>query len=110
LIKNLFLFGCVLLALFLVFGYAAGWVTFSHSDNQETTTIQIDTGEVKEAADDAVAKGGELLEETGERIRNLGNSDDHTAPVPTSQPAAEDPAEAPDVSPTDGSEPTDKIT
>jgi uncharacterized protein HemX len=56
----------VVVVLALVGMYAAGWLTFQARD--ETTTIEIKTGEMKDAAEDAVDKSRELLDDARQEI------------------------------------------
>lgn len=56
----------VVVVLALVGMYAAGWLTFQARD--ETTTIEIKTGEMKDAAGEAVDKSRELIEDARQEI------------------------------------------
>ena len=56
----------LVVVLALVGMYAAGWLTFQARD--ETTTIEIKTGEIKDAAEGAVDKSRELIEDARQEI------------------------------------------
>ncbi len=67
------LFGSLFLVL-LILGaifYASGWVQFQ--SNGDTTTIEMNTGEIKEAADKAIDKSKELIDKAGDKIQQLGD-------------------------------------
>ena len=74
----------VVVLLALVGMYAAGWLTFQAHD--ETTTIEIKTGEMKDAAEEAVGKSRELIEDARQEIEK------QTAPAePGTTPASPSP-------------------
>ena len=50
--------------------YAMGWMTVD--SEPEKTTIEVNTGEVNEALDAAGEEGQQLLEETGEALKETG--------------------------------------
>jgi uncharacterized protein HemX len=56
----------LIVVLALVGMYAAGWMKFQASD--ETTTIEIKTGEIKDAAENAVDQSRELIEDAQKEI------------------------------------------
>ena len=71
----------LVVVLALVGMYAAGWLTFQARD--ETTTIEIKTGEMKDAAEGAVDKSRELLEDARQEIEK------QTAPAaPSTSPGS----------------------
>jgi uncharacterized protein HemX len=71
----------VVVVLALVGMYAAGWLTFQARD--ETTTIEIKTGEMKDAAEEAVDKSRELLDDARQEIEK------QTAPeAPSASPGS----------------------
>ncbi len=51
---------CLLLLIFGVIAYASGWISIS--PNQDGTTIELKTGEMKDAASKAVDKTKDLLD------------------------------------------------
>lgn len=57
----------VIVALALVGMYAAGWLTFQARD--ETTTIEVKTGEIKDAAEEAVDQSREMIEDARKEIK-----------------------------------------
>jgi len=71
LLLRLLLVCCLLIAGFAVVGYAAGWVQFQHDEQQQKATIEVETGEVKQAAEEAVGKGKELMNQASEKIEGL---------------------------------------
>jgi hypothetical protein len=72
---KLFISLCVLIVAIAVVGYEAGWVTFQQDDQQERATIEVETGKVRRAAEEAVDKGRELLQRADDQIRNLKTED-----------------------------------
>lgn len=62
-LKNVFLVACVLIALFAVVGYAAGWVKFHHDEQQDTTTIEVDRGEIEKDVKGTVDKGEKMIDD-----------------------------------------------
>jgi hypothetical protein len=72
---KLFISLCVLVVAIVVVGYEAGWVTFQQDDQQERATIEVETGKVRRAAEEAVDKGRELLQRADDQIRNLKTED-----------------------------------
>jgi len=74
-LKNLFLLASVLITLFAVAGYFAGWIEFRHDDQQERATIEIKTRKVKATAEDAVEKGKELFGETSDELEEATEED-----------------------------------
>lgn len=82
-LTTLFLFCCVLIAGFTIVGYAVGWVTISQDRQQQKTTIEVETGKVKEAAEEAVDKSQELLQRAGDKIQDMrkGNTDAGSPPT-----------------------------
>jgi hypothetical protein len=68
---RLFLFCCVLIAAFAVVGYAAGWIRFQQHERDQKATIEIETGKVRETADEAVEKGKVLLDNAKETVKDL---------------------------------------
>ena len=56
----------ILLVLILAGIYAAGWMTFQSNDN--TATIEIKTGEMEQAAEDAGEKARKIVEDTQKTI------------------------------------------
>jgi hypothetical protein len=67
----------ILLVLVLAGIYAAGWMTFESNDTR--ATIEIKTGEIKDAAENAGEKAKKIVEDAAETIRE-------PAPAPTSSP------------------------
>ncbi|MCI0359644.1 MAG: hypothetical protein L0211_14300 [Planctomycetaceae bacterium] len=57
----------VLIVLIFAGLYAAGWMTFQ-SDEQKAT-VEIKTGEIKSAAEDAGEKAKKIVEDAAETIR-----------------------------------------
>jgi hypothetical protein len=56
------------LLLLLVVGiYAAGWLTFQ--SNETTATIEIKTGEIKQAVEEASEKAEKVVEDAAKTIR-----------------------------------------
>ena len=53
-----------------VAGYAMGWLTIGRSP--ERTTIEIHTQGIEDAAEAAQQEGAELMEKTGEQLRESG--------------------------------------
>ena len=67
--RTLFAF-CFLLTLAAgVIGYASGWINFKHEEQK--TTIEIETSQIKDAAEEAVETGKQLLDKTGEKVNEL---------------------------------------
>ena len=87
-LATLFLILCLLIAGFAVVGYAAGWVKFQHDETQEKTTIELETGEVKRATEEAVDQGRKMLNETGEQIQEITDTDDEAEIAPAADPDA----------------------
>ena len=58
----------VLLVLIGAVIYAAGWMNFQHDERK--AVIEIQTGEMKEAADNAVEKGRELIHHAAEKVES----------------------------------------
>ena len=56
----------ILLVLILAGIYAAGWMTFQSNDN--TATIEIKTGEMEQAAEDAGEKARKIVEDAQKTI------------------------------------------
>lgn len=48
-----------------VIGYASGWITFKHAEQK--TTIEIETGEIKDAAEHAVETGKQFIDKSGDK-------------------------------------------
>lgn len=67
----------ILLVLLVAGIYAAGWLRFQADDN--TATIEIKTGEIKQAAEDAGEKVEKIVEDAAKTIRE-------PAPAPPSSP------------------------
>ena len=67
----------ILLALVLGGIYAAGWMTFQADDTR--ATIEIKTGEIQSAAENAGEKAKKIVEDAVETVRE-------PAPAPTSSP------------------------
>jgi hypothetical protein len=63
------LFGILLLS-FVGIGYAMGWIEFH--DDANRTTIEFDKNEASSDAKRAVERTEELLEDTGEVLRDAG--------------------------------------
>jgi hypothetical protein len=62
-------FIAILAVAFLLIGaviFAAGWMNFHHDERK--AVIEIQTGEMKEAADNAVEKGRELIHHAAEKV------------------------------------------
>jgi hypothetical protein len=57
----------VVFALLAVGLYAAGWMTF-HSD-ERTATVEIKTGEIKSAAEDAGERAKKFVEDAAKTLR-----------------------------------------
>jgi len=74
-LATLFISLCVLIVAFVVVGYAVGWVTFQQDDQRERATIEVETGKVRRAAEEAVDKGQELLQRADDQIKNLNKED-----------------------------------
>lgn len=70
-IRGLFVFACVLIATFAVIAYASGWIEVRHDSQQDKATIEVETGKAKQAAEDAVTKGKELIQDAGDKIEKL---------------------------------------
>lgn len=62
LLRKLFVLTAVVVAAFAVVGYARGWILFQHNEQEERSTIQIETGEMKREAKHAVEQSKELIE------------------------------------------------
>ena len=60
----------VLLLLFGAVAYSSGWVSLQTHDNN--TTVEVKTGEIKEAADIAIEKGKTLLDKADEKFKEFG--------------------------------------
>lgn len=73
---------CILALLFGVIAYASGWIRFHSGVN--TTTIEMDTGEMKESADEAIRKGKELLKKAGEKLNSNEDFNEPKRPLPPS--------------------------
>lgn len=84
LLRSLFLFAVVLVAVFGVVGYMSGWVRFDHDEPQNRATIEIDTAQMKSTASEAIHEGKELLGETKETLQDLGRPEAEDT-VPTSR-------------------------
>ena len=97
-VKSLLLLGCVLVAAFFVVGYAAGWIRVQRDPQKNTATIQIDTGEMQAEANQAAQKGEQLIEQAGDKIRDLGKSAERDR-VPTSIRNPESTSETPSATP-----------
>ncbi len=73
-----FLAVSAILFVLLVAGlYAAGWMTFQA--DERTATIEVKTGEIKQAAEDAGEKAQKIVEDAAQTIRE-------PAPVPSESP------------------------
>lgn len=99
LMRTFFLIACILIAAFAAVGYAAGWITFEHDKVRHEATIQIDTGEVNQAAENALERGQELIEQAGEKIQDATTGSKNTesvqpAKAPEETSATEKPAPA----------------
>ena len=64
-----------------VAAYTMGWMTVAETPEQ--TTIEVDTAEMREAADEVEKHGekvleqtGEALQETGDQLKDAANEDD----------------------------------
>ena len=62
----------ILLVLLVAGIYAAGWLTFQASDDK--ATIEIKTGEIKQAAEDAGEKAQKVVEDAAKTIREPAHS------------------------------------
>jgi uncharacterized membrane protein len=80
-IRSLFVLTCVLIAIFFVAGYASGWITLRRDQQNNTATIEIDTGEMKVKANQAAQKGEELIDQAGDKLRELGRSAEQSVPT-----------------------------
>lgn len=69
-----FLFSLIF-AGFVVVGYAAGWVSFEHDERQQKATIEIETGEFKEAAQEVVHTSRDWIHRAGEKMESLTQDD-----------------------------------
>jgi hypothetical protein len=102
----------VVLVLILVAIYAAGWMNVRQ--DEQKATIEIQTGEMKEAAEKAADKGRELIHEATKAVESA-TSPSETAPQ-TEAPDAEAPDAAapgtkpPTSPPEDAEEPTQPKT
>ncbi len=85
LMRGVFLLACVLVALFAVVGYAAGWIQVRNDPQEEKATIEIETGEVKQAAQDAIGKGQELIRDAGKKIENRGGEGENAEQPPSEE-------------------------
>jgi hypothetical protein len=75
----------VVVVLALVGMYAAGWLTFEARD--ETTTIEIKTGEIKDAAEQAVDQSRELIDDARQEIeKQTAPAESGTTPASPSPP------------------------
>ena len=67
-LKGLFVLACAVIATFAVIAYASGWIEVRHERKPDKATIEIETGKVKQAAQNAITKGKNLVQETGDKI------------------------------------------
>jgi hypothetical protein len=71
------LLGSVFLALglfvivFALVGYGMGWLHFQRTEQK--ATIEIETQQIEQAAEDAVDKSKDLVREAGEELQELGS-------------------------------------
>lgn len=66
----------VIFLIVLIFGvvsYANGWLVFDNTDG--STNVEVKTDEMKQATEDAVKKGGELIEQAGDQIKQSTEND-----------------------------------
>ena len=82
LLVRLIMLAWVLVGLFAVIGYAAGWIVIHHDAQSQKETIEIDTAKVQHAAKKAVDEGKDAID----KIRGK------TATVPPAQQPATPPA------------------
>jgi hypothetical protein len=89
LLTQLLVICCVVIAIFAVVGYTAGWITWQYDRQTETSTIEIETGEVKKAAEETVEKGKALIDKTGDEIKKLNEAppESENAPLLKDQPS-----------------------
>lgn len=64
--RELFVLTAVFVAAFAVVGYANGWITFQHDQQEERATIWIETGDMNQATQHAVERGREMIEGRGD--------------------------------------------
>jgi hypothetical protein len=62
-LKKLFVLACVLVALFGLIGYAAGWVSINHQKDQGKVHIQIDTQRVEDDVENLIDKTRDALQQ-----------------------------------------------
>ena len=67
----------ILFVLLVACLYAAGWMTFQA--DERTATIEVKTGEIKQAAEDAGEKAQKIVEDAAQTIRE-------PAPAPSESP------------------------
>jgi hypothetical protein len=90
LVIRLAIFACVLIAGIAVVGYAAGWIEFRHDTEQKKATIEIEMGQVKEAAEKAVEKARDLVNEDDAEVGEQADKPDGAKRPDAPKPAADD--------------------
>jgi hypothetical protein len=99
LLKQLVVRVWVLLGVFAVVGYAAGWIVVRHDGQSGKETIEIDTGQVNDAAKRAVEEGKLALRQLRSKAKTpVPPAVSQPAAPPAASPAASLPA-APSVAP-----------
>lgn len=68
--KGLTLFLVLLVAVSAVTAYSAGWLKMDSTSDQ--TTIEVETGEIKDAASEAAAEAEKLVRKTGDGLEEAG--------------------------------------
>ena len=69
-IAGLFAFAFVICLAAGITAYAMGWMSIESQPG--STTIEVQTGEIEEAAEETSRQGRELLNETGEALQESG--------------------------------------